>query len=120
MINYHRVWPQGFAGVVKRSRFVLRLFAKSDFYDNFFTFFVALNTITLSMGAYGISAEREEFLTVTNVYFTWIFIAEMVLKQIAIGMTKYLADKMNWLDGFIVLSSIFEMVFAAIAGGEGV
>jgi hypothetical protein len=72
------------------------------------------------MGAYGISAKREEFLDVTNVYFTWIFIAEMLLKQIAIGMTKYLADKMNWLDGFIVLSSIFELVFGAIMGGDSV
>jgi hypothetical protein len=80
MINYHRVWPLGLNGIVKRSRFTLRLFAKSDFYDNFFTFFVALNTITLSMGAYGISAERENFLDVTNIYFTWIFIAEMLLK----------------------------------------
>jgi hypothetical protein len=35
-------------------------------------------------------------------------------------MSKYLADKMNWLDGFIVLSSIFELVFNAISGGEGV
>lgn len=72
------------------------------------------------MGAYGISAARQEFLDTSNTYFTWIFIFEMVAKQLAIGMTKYLADKMNWLDGFIVLSSIFEMVFMVVMDGEGV
>jgi hypothetical protein len=44
----------------------------------------------------------------------------MVAKQIAIGMNKYLAETMNWLDGFIVLSSIFELVYGGIVGGEGV
>ena len=120
MINKHRVWPVGVKGLIKRARFVLRLIAKSDAYDNFFTFFVMLNTITLSMGGYGTTDERQEFLDITNTYFTWIFIVEMVAKQIAIGLNKYLAETMNWLDGFIVLSSIFELVYSAAIGGEGV
>jgi voltage-dependent calcium channel T type alpha-1G len=119
-INEHRVWPEGYPGYSKRLRYSLRIFVKSDFYDNFFTFFVFLNTITLSLDSYGISQERKNFLNVSNTYFTWIFIVEMVLKQVAIGMSKYLADKMNWLDGFIVMASIFELIFNALVGGEGV
>lgn len=37
----------------------------------------------------------------------------------AIGVKKYVDDKMNWLDGGIVLLSIFEMVLTAIVGGSG-
>ena len=48
-ISNHRVWPNGFKGIKKRLRFIVRLHVKSDFYDNFFTFLVLLNTITLSM-----------------------------------------------------------------------
>ena len=119
-MNQHRVWPVGLANYTKRSRFVLRLAAKSDFYDNFFTFFVALNTITLSLNSYGMSAEREAFLEVTNSYFTWIFIVEMVAKQMAIGINKYLAVTMNFLDGGIVCASIFELIYGGLVGGEGV
>jgi hypothetical protein len=43
----------------------------------------------------------------------------MFAKIAGIGIGKYLADRMNWLDGFIVLSSIFEMVYTGIAGDSG-
>lgn len=52
-LNAHRVWPQGFQGIIKRVRSIIRVHVKSDFYDNFFTFLVFLNTITLSMNKYG-------------------------------------------------------------------
>ena len=78
-----------------------------------------LNTITLAMEKYGIEEQTKEFLEVSNIYFTWIFIYEMFAKIGGIGIGKYLADRMNWLDGFIVLTSIFEMVYTGIAGDSG-
>lgn len=119
-MNKHRVWPVGVANYTKRARFALRLVAKSDAYDNFFTFFVALNTITLSLNSYGMAPERSEFLDETNGYFTWIFIVEMVAKQLAIGINKYLADTMNFLDGGIVCASIFELLYEKLGQGGGV
>ena len=39
----------------------------------------------------------------------------------AIGLNKYTADKMNYLDGGVVILSVFEMVMEEILrGGEGV
>ena len=61
-LNAHRVWPAGVAGLIKRVRSVIRVHVKSDTYDNFFTFLVLLNTITLSMNKYGQKAEMEAFL----------------------------------------------------------
>jgi hypothetical protein len=54
-----------------------------------------------------------------NDYFTWIFIFEMGSKLLAIGVGKYCADKMNWLDGGVVMLSIVEMVAIAVLDGGG-
>jgi hypothetical protein len=40
----------------------------------------------------------------------------MTLKLIAIGGKKYVADKMNWLDGSVVSLSIIELIMNAIGG----
>ena len=43
----------------------------------------------------------------------------MLSKLVAIGINKYCADKMNYLDGMVVLISVFEMLAEQIMGGEG-
>ena len=48
-----------------------------------------------------------------NNAFTYIFISEMGIKILAVGMKKYLSDKMNYLDGAVVLLSIVELVMNA-------
>lgn len=102
---------------MKRARYVVRLHVKSPEYDDFFTFVVLLNSVTMALNSYGMTQEREEFLELSNTYFTWIFIYEMYVKILGIGIKKYLADGMNWLDGFIVQVSIFELVYPLITGG---
>lgn len=49
-----------------------------------------------------------------NLVFTWIFIVEFGLRLIAIGVSKYCAERMNLIDGFVVLLSIFEMLAEVI------
>jgi hypothetical protein len=82
------------------------------------TFAVLLNTIVLSMDFYGIEEEFEEVLSTFNTYFTYIFICEMGIKLLARGIKKYCADPMNGLDGFVVIISIFELIFTAGSAGE--
>lgn len=103
--------------MIKRARYVVRLHVKSSMYDDFFTFVVLLNSVAMAMSSYGMSEEREAFLELTNVYFTWIFIYEMYVKILGIGIKKYLADGMNYLDGFIVQVSIFELLYPLLTGG---
>lgn len=40
----------------------------------------------------------------------------MAAKLLAIGIKKYLMDRMNWLDGSVVGLSVFELVYKAILG----
>ena len=49
-----------------------------------------------------------------NEWFTWIFIFELASKLLAVGINKYIADKMNWLDGGVVGLSIFEKLMMAM------
>lgn len=70
----------------------------------------------MSMQRYGQSAEEIALLDYINEWFTWIFIFEMSSKLLAIGIQKYLADKMNWLDGGVVMLSIVEIVLVGVVG----
>ena len=70
------------------------------------TFCVVANTIVLALDHYGISESMLEILTLLNDIFTYIFIAEMGLKLIGIGVIDYCRDSMNYLDGLVVILSI--------------
>jgi hypothetical protein len=117
-LNYVRVWPTNFHGFLKKGRFILRQQVKSDIFDSLMTFFVILNTIVLSMNQYGLTEEMDILLEIFNLYFTWIFIFEMSWKILAIGINKYVADKMNCLDGFVVILSVIELIAVTIVTGS--
>ena len=113
-MNKNRVWPTGLLGVWKKFRYYLRIIQKSSLFDNAMTFCVLLNTIVLGLDHAGMSNEMSNILSVANSYFTYIFIVEMAVKLTAIGFKKYTADKMNYLDGGVVMLSIFELAIEAI------
>lgn len=97
---------------------MLRIIVRSWFFDNFLTFAVLLNTITLSLNHYGIKPEMEAILDQFNDYFTQIFIAEMGFKVFAMGVYKYCTDVMNLLDGSVVIISIFEIIYTKASAGN--
>lgn len=86
------------------------------FMDNFMTLCVAINTICLAIDRYGIDDDTQAFLTKANTTFTYIFISEMSMKLIGLGVIKYLKDKMHIVDGSVVLLSIVE-IFLSAGGG---
>ena len=73
------------------------------------TLCVAANTIGLSAEHYGQSEATEKTLEMLNLGFTCIFIIEMGIKLIGIGLRRYLSDPLNYLDGSVVVVSIFEL-----------
>lgn len=42
----------------------------------------------------------------------------MFSKLLAVGVIKYLGDRMNYLDGSVVLLSIFELIMESILAGS--
>lgn len=118
-LNSVRVWPKGWLGRFKKCRCLLKYIAKSKSFDSAMTLCVLLNTVVMGMEQYNMSPELTEFTTKANDWFTWIFIGEMTAKLLAIGPKKYLADKMNWLDGAVVIISIIELVMVGLSGSGG-
>jgi hypothetical protein len=107
------------SGSIKKARVFLKMIVKNPMFGNAMTFCVLLNTIAMGMERYGIDEDTSRKLDSAGIIFTWIFIGEMASKIIAVGITKYLSDKMNWLDGGVVSLSIMELVMTAVTGGGG-
>lgn len=80
---------------------------------------VLLNTIVMAMERYAMPKAEIELLEKINGVFTYLFIFEMFSKLAAIGIEKYLADKMNWLDGAVVCLSLMEIALESIIGESG-
>lgn len=55
-------------------------------------------------------------LTEMNNAFTWIFIVEMSMKLLAVGFLGYARERMNFLDGAVVILSIVELAFMSGGG----
>jgi hypothetical protein len=81
------------------------------------TFAVLLNTITLAVNHHNMGTDLSNLLDQLNLGFTWVFIYEMGSKLLAVGVVKYCSDKMNYLDGGVVLLSIFEMAAEGLMAG---
>ncbi|XP_036376791.1 voltage-dependent T-type calcium channel subunit alpha-1I-like [Megalops cyprinoides] len=84
--------------------------------------FIFLNCITVALERPKIhqgSLERV-FLTISNYIFTAIFVAEMTLKVVSMGLylgdKAYLRSSWNILDGFLVFVSLIDIV-VSMAGG---
>lgn len=110
-LNSIRVWPEGSYGIFNRCRTVLKRIMKHWILENFMTLCVFANTIILAMDHYGIDDETSNLLQTFNTFFTIIFSCEMFLKILAIGLIKWLQDKMNYMDGAVVIMSLVELAF---------
>ena len=55
------------------------------FFNFFITIAIILNTITLAADDFPQSVQKEGFLKICNIVFTWLFFAEMTLKLIGLG-----------------------------------
>ncbi|XP_036861567.2 voltage-dependent T-type calcium channel subunit alpha-1H isoform X1 [Manis javanica] len=93
-------------------------------FDHVVLVFIFLNCITIALERPDIGPGSTErvFLSVSNYIFTAIFVAEMMVKVVALGLVSgehaYLQSSWNVLDGLLVLVSLVDIVVAmASAGG---
>ena len=79
-------------------------------FDNFIIACISINSLSMISSHhnppqwYLVSTGYAEFM------FTIVFISEFTLKNLAFGVVGYWSDDWNKLDGFIVLSSLLEMI----------
>uniref|UniRef100_A0A8C2FAN9 Voltage-dependent T-type calcium channel subunit alpha n=1 Tax=Cyprinus carpio TaxID=7962 RepID=A0A8C2FAN9_CYPCA len=94
-------------------------------FDHIVLFFIFLNCITIALERPDIQADSTEriFLKVSNYIFTVIFMAEMTVKVVSLGLYagpgSYLKSSWNVLDGLLVFVSFVDfLVSLASSGGN--
>jgi len=80
------------------------------------TLAVTINTLSLTVDRYGIDEKTSAILTDMNFVFTMMFATEMAIKIIGLGPVAYIKDKMNYLDGGVVMLSLIELTFLSNNG----
>ena len=108
------IWLPKIKGKITLSRKYLILYVQSQFFENFFLFAVVTNTIVLSLYGYLNTSDQVVLLDNINANLTYVFVAEMGLKILAMGIIGYVGNLMNLFDGSIVVVSIIDLVMTSI------
>ncbi|XP_066925644.1 sodium channel protein 1 brain-like isoform X3 [Clytia hemisphaerica] len=85
-------------------------FVMSPWFELAVTIFILLNTVCLAIEHHNMDKNIEFVLQIANHVFTGIFILEMVLKLIALGLIGYTKSMWNIFDGLVVLMSIVDVI----------
>lgn len=84
------------------------------------TLAILINTLVLAMDRYPITYESNSYLEFVNTVLSYIFIAEMGIKLLGMGIRLYCDDSFNIFDGSVVTISIVEMIIESFfEGGLG-
>ena len=92
----------------------------SDLSNNISTGFVVFNLVIMCMPYAGQPESWSMFVEGLSSFVTWVFIVEMLLKQLGMGCTAYWSDSWNTLDGVIVSLSIIEMLITIFLADTGI
>uniref|UniRef100_A0A7M4FQA3 Voltage-dependent T-type calcium channel subunit alpha n=1 Tax=Crocodylus porosus TaxID=8502 RepID=A0A7M4FQA3_CROPO len=106
-----------------RFRILCQTIIAHKLFDYVVLAFIFLNCITIALERPQIEHRSTEriFLTVSNYIFTAIFVAEMTLKVVSLGLyfgdQAYLRSSWNILDGFLVFVSLIDIVVSVASAG---
>ncbi|TNN60254.1 Voltage-dependent T-type calcium channel subunit alpha-1H [Liparis tanakae] len=121
----HEEWSLYLFGPHNRLRLWCQRVIGHKMFDHIILLFIFLNCITIALERPDIQSNSMErvFLSVSNYVFTVIFVAEMMIKVVAMGMYfgtgVYLQSSWNILDGLLVFVSLVDiLVSVASAGGN--
>merc|ERR1719153_2055998 len=96
-------------------QYKLWAFATSPLCENTIFLAIILNTISLAMKFYNQPEWYTDFLDYINLFFTFFFVGEFILKFGAYRFKNYFADPWNGFDFFIVVGSLIDLGFAQLA-----
>lgn len=85
-------------------------FCMNEAFDYFMIAVILVNTVFMFLSHQGMSRELARVLTISNMIFTAIFVAEMLLKWMAIGLGPYFKDSWNRFDFFVVVVSVLGVI----------
>jgi hypothetical protein len=100
-----------------RFRLRAKRVANHQRFQRFVLSVIVANTVTMAMDSYGQSEAYYAALNTCETVFTSVFIAEFVLKHVAVGPWKYWSNPWNVVDGAVVVSGVVELAVGTGADG---
>ena len=80
------------------------------------TILIIANTIVLALERYPEDASELDIQVYLNEFFTWSFVAELVIKIIGLGIKEYARDSFNLFDALVVVLSLIDIIITAAIG----
>ncbi|XP_054864565.1 sodium channel protein type 4 subunit alpha B-like isoform X2 [Amphiprion ocellaris] len=77
---------------------------------------LVLNTVFMAMEHYPMTPSMEEHLSISELVFTFIFTAEMILKLVALGCSGYFKVSWHIFDFILVVGSLLELGLSDVEG----
>ena len=85
----------------------------------FITILIIANTIVLALERYPEDSSTTNIQAIFNEFFTWSFVAELVIKLIGLGLRDYARDSYNLFDALVVVLSLIDIIVTAAIGDSG-
>ena len=82
------------------------------------TLLIVANTVVLALDKHPEDPELTKVTDNLNNFFTWAFVAEMIIKLLGLGFREYARDSFNIFDAIIVILSIVDMVLTAATSAD--
>jgi hypothetical protein len=73
---------------------------------------IIFNTVVLAIDDYPQTQKKTDLISILNVFFCWIFFAEMVFKIMGLGFKNYIKDKFNLFDAIVVSISLIDWIIS--------
>jgi hypothetical protein len=89
------------------------------FFSNFIQACILLNLCVLALDSHNISEERASALNDANLVLTLVFASEMFIKLWVGGIPDYFLSWWNIFDGFIVTTSLVDLIYEHFVAGDG-
>lgn len=80
------------------------------YFSNLIMLVILGNTVVLALDHYPMPAQLDSDLEIINFGLSCVFIMEMLLKLIGLGLRQYSRDRFNVFDAFIVTTGILELI----------
>ena len=113
--NGEEQFPDPWGGAIPRAFYKVAI---NKWFNGFVTGIIIINTVVMGLEKYPEDPVMVAVSNVLNLIFTFIFILEMIIKMIGLGLRGYAADSFNVFDGTVVTISIVELILAYL-GTEG-
>lgn len=105
--------PEAQVTTPKKKNIFLRI-ALSKYFELFIICSIVTNTVIMCMERHPWSEEEQEFQDNSNLAFTAIFFAEMIIKILGFGPKGYIRDRFNIFDAIVVIVSIVDTTVTSV------